>query len=33
MYAMRLDMTLYARGTGYRQGRHLKIHLYHKHHL
>jgi len=24
MYAMRLDMTLYACGTKHRQGRHLK---------
>jgi len=29
MYAMRLDSTLYAYGTGRHQGRHLKIQLYH----
>jgi hypothetical protein len=29
MYVMRLDMTLYACGTGHRQGRHLKIQMYH----
>ena len=30
---MRLDTTLYACGTDHRQGRHLKILLYHKHRI
>jgi len=31
MYAMFLDGTLYACGTGHHQGCHLKIQLYHNH--
>jgi hypothetical protein len=31
MYVMPLDTTLYACGTGHRQGRHLKIQMYDNH--